>query len=323
MRQLFDGDMNRTAFGSLFFVALPSCPWLLVDYWPLYPNVLSVMLLPALIVSFMAFWDRDATRNRRFGLGVMFAISLACEAFAQPNGVFSAVLFLVPFLVHTVSSRAFDKAPLRCRRLVSLIAGVVCFLLCFALWSLLICAPFLQGVVNYYWPPIYALGDAVLSVLGATFLSGGIAPVLAVALVAGVVLGVLRSDTRWIVCSFALASVVYVAATSLDDVWLKHFLAGFWYTDPYRVGAFASLCAVPVAALGAHGVCGLVSRLGSSFFSVKLLSSASSRFAPLCSALLSLLKSACFLFVGRPPCSSLPTVLGRAMSSLGISHITR
>lgn len=37
-------------------------------------------------------------------------------------------------------------------------------------------------------------------------------------------------------------------------MWLKHFLSGFWYTDPYRVGAFASFCAVPIAALGAKTI---------------------------------------------------------------------
>ncbi|WP_345725708.1 DUF6541 family protein, partial [Senegalimassilia anaerobia] len=144
-------------------------------------------------------------------------------------------------------------------RIAKWVAGGLCLFACAAAWVALVNAPFLRGVINFYWYPIFDWAQAVISVFGMTMLFGGIIPFGLLVLLVGLVSGVLDSRTRWFACSFLLVSSIYVVAASAGDVWLKHFLSGFWYTDPYRVGAFASLCAVPIAALGAKTIYGAVS----------------------------------------------------------------
>lgn len=253
LRILFNGDLTSTVFGVPFFAALPSFPWLLVDYWPLYPNIISMVLLPTLIVPFIKVLADGLPLRVRCGYAMLFVLSLTCTVFTQPNSAFSAAVFLVPYVVY----RSAQVAP-GCHesnaRIAKWIAGVLCLFACAAVWVALVNAPFLQGVINFYWPPIFDWMQAVISVFGMTMLSGGIIPVGFLVLLIGLVSGVLDPRTRWFACSFLLVSSIYVVAASAEDVWLKHFLSGFWYTDPYRVGAFASLCAVPIAALGAKTI---------------------------------------------------------------------
>lgn len=260
LRVLFNGNLQRTAFGAPFFVALPSFPWLLVDYWPLYPNVMSMVLLPTIIVSFIGLFADKLSLHARCGYMVLLLVSLVCAVFTQPNSVFSAAAFLIPFMVY----RAAQIASSRCRgnkRVAAWLVGGLCFLLCVVLWVVLTKAPFLQGVVNFYWTPVFEWGQAALSAIGVTFLLGGYVPFGILALVVGFASGVLNSRTRWFCLSFLLICFVYVVAASAGNTWLKHLVSGFWYTDPYRVGALASLYAVPVLALGADAIFRVVAKL--------------------------------------------------------------
>lgn len=264
LRVLFNGDLRRTAFGAPFFAVLPSFPWLLVDYWPLYPNVISMVLLPTIIVSFIGLLADKSSLRARCRYAALFLVSLVCAVFTQPNGVFSAGAFLIPFVVY----RAAQVASTRCKgskRVAAWLVGGFCFLLCAIVWVVLAKTPFLQGVVNFYWDPVFDWGQAVLSAIGVTFLSGDVIPFGAFALVAGFASGVSSSRTRWFCLSFLLVCFMYVVAASAGDTWLKHLVSGFWYTDPYRVGAFASLCAVPVLALGADAICKVAANLVSRF----------------------------------------------------------
>ena len=65
----------------------------------------------------------------------------------------------------------------------------------------------------------------------------------------GFVASLQRGRTRWLSFSYVFALVIFVVATSTDGS-LKHLLAGFWYTDPCRVGALLAFTAMPLAALG-------------------------------------------------------------------------
>lgn len=264
LRVLCNGDLTSTLFGAPLFAALPSFPWLLVDYWPLYPNIISMVLLPTLIVSFIKVLADGLPLRVRCGYATLFVLSLLCTVFTQPNSAFSAAVFLIPFVVY----RSAQVAP-GCRgsnaRIAKWIAGGLCLFACAAVWVALVNVPFLQGVINFYWHPIFDWMQAVISVFGMTMLSGGIIPVGFLVLLIGLVSGLLDPRTRWFTCSFLLVSSIYVVAASAGDVWLKHFLSGFWYTDPYRVGAFASLCAVPIAALGAKTIYRAVSGAFSRF----------------------------------------------------------
>ena len=81
-----------------------------------------------------------------------------------------------------------------------------------------------------------------------------------------VLLGILyivvkKQRLAWIVVSYALAAGIFVAAASLGNCWLKHFLAGFWYTDPYRAAALVGVSGVPLAVAGLYALVRIVQKI--------------------------------------------------------------
>ena len=72
-----------------------------------------------------------------------------------------------------------------------------------------------------------------------------------------ILVGVARTfkDRRflWITAAYVLTCITVVATMAGDD-FAKAFFGGFWYSDPFRCGAMASLAAMPLAALGADWI---------------------------------------------------------------------
>lgn len=267
MARLFSDKPVAVLAGAFCSLSFASFPWSLLMQWPLYPNAMSLSIFPLVACCFMSVFDEGVSPAARISGGFAFLLGLACFAFSQPNSAFTAAVFLAPFCL-----RGVVQVPSISRGLSSkqrlLLKGMVCagfVLVCVAIWLGLCAAPFLRGVVEYYWPPIVETSEALKRVLGVSFAGGALQPAPAVLVIAGVVYAFVRRRHRWLVLSYALACVIFVASASLEDTPLKHILSGFWYTDPYRVGAFAAVFAMPLASLGAYAIVASIRR----FFDVE------------------------------------------------------
>jgi hypothetical protein len=73
---------------------------------------------------------------------------------------------------------------------------------------------------------------------------------ISVLLAVGLVAVLRRSGTRWLALGwFALAFLAFVAY-AVHTEWVRAFLVGPWYSDPYRLAALVPLMMIPVAAAG-------------------------------------------------------------------------
>lgn len=255
MSTLFPSDKGIVLAGSLISVSFSSYPWFLLLSWPLFPNALSLSLLPSTAASFIVGCSANEKMPSRVAAFAVFSFGCLCAAFAQPNLAFAVAVFLIPFCISRVY--VWLKCRLRARGDMSLRApllGSVFALLGIALiWTVCFKLPFLQGAINTYWGPIMGKGDSLLSVADAAYASDGPQLLVAVLILVGAVwLLLVRRGSSWLVFSYAIAAVIFVVSASFGDNVLKHFLSGFWYTDPYRVAAFTAVFGIPLASAGLY-----------------------------------------------------------------------
>ena len=248
--RIFRDEERVTFFGAIVPCAIGAFPWVLIDNWPLYPNTLSLAILPLLIFSFIEACE-DSTLSHRLLFGGVFLVCGVGQFFSQPNTVFSAAAFLTPYCVYRLSklagSRRRNKLPGTLARLLAgggfLLFAVVVWIVCFNL-------PFFSELVSYRWDPVQTWDACVISILNLSFIGSGSQPVLSLLVVFGLVYSLIRRRYLWVSISYLFSCFLYFIAATLPESVMRHLLTGFWYTDPYRLAAFAGLCAVPVAAMG-------------------------------------------------------------------------
>lgn len=262
MLTVFPARRGIVFAGAILAPAFGAFPGVLLDVWPLFPNALSLSLVLPMAVCFMVLLAPGSRLHVRV-LGAMgFLCGVALSVFTQPNAVFTVAVLLIPFCVQrsiAAAGKAKEGSAKRVRFTVAV--GVTCACGCVAVWAALYHAPFLQSLVQYNWAPVRSTLGAIASVVDLRFTESQGQPLLALLVCAGIVGAIVKRRYLWIACAYALACVIYCAAASLGDVPLKHFLSGFWYTDCYRVAAFAAVFAVPLASLGAFMVVRASARL--------------------------------------------------------------
>ena len=269
------------AFLTLVFAAFP---WSLFTWGPLYPNLAAYCFMPLFIVCFLAMVAPGLTKRERLTFLLWGVGAGVCLMLTQPNAVFSAYVFLVPYYVYRVgkvaSARASAKAAksnapaenarARARAKAAnhptatgFAAGCIVALVALAVWTALYFAPPLRGVVSYTWEAFAQPSEAFFDALTLKYRLVGCQPVLAVLVVLGIAASLRHREYAWISCAYGITVLIYGVGIC-DTGWLQHFAAGFWYTDTFRVGCMATVFATPLAALGAywvgHGVCEWVAK---------------------------------------------------------------
>lgn len=252
---LFQGRRRVVVCGSLCALAFGVFPWGFVVFGPLYPNLMSYALLPAVLLAFVSAFEDGRRPGERVRDGAFFVAGIVAVAAAQPNAVFTAAVFLAPFVVWQ-ASRIADLPLLRgshpraWRMGLSLVAVV----LIAAVWRFCYGLGALQAVVTYEWPATSTLAQAVVNVLTLGLVERTAAqPVLAAMVLVGIARALSTRRLRWLAGSYGFAALIYCVSTTTDGS-LKHLLAGFWYTDSYRLAATIGLFAIPLAALGLEAV---------------------------------------------------------------------
>ena len=248
--RLFRSSYSARLMGSLAPCAIGVFPWMLLDYWPLYPNFLSMVFLPALLFCFIEIFVGANSFAEKIRYSILFLLCSVAVAVSQPNGIFTAGVILTPFSIWVTGD--LIKRLVHSQHVhVLVIAGrVLVSGLIISIWIALFFAPFLQGVIWFNWDPLLSFNDALYSIINMSFIGSGPQPLLAIIIVCGVFYSIFDRDKVWILCSFALCSLLYLVAVSVENDLIRHFATGFWYTDPYRLAVMAGLCSVPLFVMG-------------------------------------------------------------------------
>lgn len=245
---VFDRDEIIMA-GILAMGAFMAFPLSLITYGPLFPTMVSGVCVPlAAAVFILAF---DCRSNIAFDVKPLILFFVVCFAlFAlQPNTIFALAVLLLPYCCHYLYLFGSDVSaryhkPARCLLypiLFIIFAGIV--------WSVAYVSPPFHGVVSFTWEKLLMPVEAIFSVFDLSLRWGFPQTVLGVFVLLGFLRLCFDSNRRWLCVSYVLMAVIYIVGISTEGFW-KHYLAGFWYTDPYRTAACVALFAIPIASVG-------------------------------------------------------------------------
>ena len=184
-------------------------------------------------------------------MACLFVMAIISLALAQPNAVFTLAVLLASFCIWQVSRvpeelmhvRGAVLAPLR------VLFGALALAVIAGIWMALYNAPFLASVVQHTWLPYADMFEAFQDALVCGFMADGSQVVLAALVVVGAVGTLWQRRYPWLSFSYTFACMIFVV-NGYSDGPLKHIFGGFWYTDPWRCGAMASLIGIFLSAFG-------------------------------------------------------------------------
>ena len=254
-------DRKLLFYGSVLSLAFVAFPWQLLVFGPIYPNLAGFALVPALCASFIQSIGPSSEVDNRGLYIFIVAMGIFAELFTQPNGAFTAALLLSPYLVYRIYVEV--KARINCdswQSVIPILVGIVVTVLIAIVWYVLYKHPFMHDTVTFNWPSLSSVPRAIYNTVSLALNYNAIPQFfLSILVICGFVRCFKDPSHTWLAFSFLLASLVLVISTSIEGS-LKQYLAGFWYTDTYRLSANVVLAAIPLSVIGLGGILDFCSR---------------------------------------------------------------
>lgn len=250
VRTLAGSNPYAVGAAGVLAAGFGSFPILLLDFGVLYPNFLSVSMLPAALACVSIFFGNRQFVNvgpaARFLLAPMAALGVAI---AHPNGVMSLFALSVPVLMSAWVFFAVDRRragrPVR----LTLAAGLgllATFGVMAVLWKVI-----RPPAVAAFWPPIQTQGQALGEVLTNSAMQRPVAWAVSAFAIAGLAVVFRRRATVWFAGSFIIVALLFVVVSAGPAGRYRDLLTGVWYNDSYRLAALLPVIGVPLGALGA------------------------------------------------------------------------
>lgn len=251
IRALFPANNLAVIAGAFVCVGFTAFPWAFFIKGPLYPNMLANAIIPALIGSFVSLTRKGESRSSNaFPLFMICLLGFIALALSQTNSLFTAFLFLIPYGAHRLSqivsaSSSFMNSTL----------GKTCFFVCYSIaivliWTLMYNIPQISSVTHYENAGDVNLNltDGLFNTLSFSFFASFPQWVLVITSLIGCIHLIVERRTWVIVPALFTLGLYWISKVFLGQP--KMFLAGFWYSDPWRIAACAALFLIPIASLG-------------------------------------------------------------------------
>ncbi len=235
---------------GLLSAGFGSFPLLLLDFGVLYPNFLSISLIPGVLGAVAIFLgvakDSDPSRLQRYYLAPAGSLAVAL---AHPNGVMSLLALSIPvilgaFVLGLLKRGRSPKA--LAIAAVSVVGLIVGGFLVVYLWQVI--RPPLEAIT---WGPIQSEGQAIGEIVSNSAMLRPPAWTVSILMIAGLAVLIHRRQSLWAVASFAAVGFLFVVVSGVSDLDFRLAVTGVWYNDSYRLAALLPVMAVPLAAIGA------------------------------------------------------------------------
>lgn len=261
-RSLGPDDKGVQISGGITCLLIVGFPWIFIVWGPLYPNLLSLSLIPAALSLEIEICDRLTKQRISASQIAVYAMSLVAIAGSHPNGIFTLGVLSIPLLIRTayvfpkVESNRFEIKPLLFASLTFTVIAV--------LWTVCFKLPQLQSVVNYKWAADQTFPQAIQSLLFFGYTRETNQPLLLILLCVGIISQLKARNRGWTIVSYLITSIMYIVAVCIDGP-VKQFLCGFWYCDHTRIAACTSLSAMVLVSLGLSEILRFVSAIASKY----------------------------------------------------------
>lgn len=240
---------------GIMSAGLAAFPFLLLVWGPLFPNMLSVSVVPAALAVVIMLCKLADHRERPLRLWMALLLLAPGLAFSHMSAVGALIAFSAPIIAWAVAryvvSLVRAKAPLWKYVAVLVANGVV------GAAGLLLWIKLRPGSYSG-WRPHQIMGGAVGEVITNSPMGTRVAWVISILAVVGIFTVVRGRKQIWWLLSYAVAAGLYIIDAAVDPGFIRTFLTGIWYADTNRLAAYLPLFAVVLAALGFNRIVGAV-----------------------------------------------------------------
>lgn len=264
-RAIEPSNRNLTIAGVVGSLLIVGFPWRFIVWGPLYPNLLSLSLIPAALSVEIEICNSIKENKLDLRQVFLFLLTIIAVSGSHPNGLFTFGVLSIGLLSDTLFSKVRATKKGKFIPVFATLGFLACVI---AIWTICFLLPAFQGVVNYKWPANQSLHKAVISLLFFGFTRDSGDPILLILLCIGIVHTMRRKEFRWLVASYLLTAFMFIIAVSSDGV-VKQYLCGFWYCDHNRIAACTSLAAMPLICIGIASVFSLLDNSVSNWHSIK------------------------------------------------------
>lgn len=250
-----------TIVAGVAAAAFPNFPLFLAGYGVIYPNLLSLALMPYLLVAGLLLLNLGPARRALpiapAGRWLLFIGAFGAATLAHPNVIHGFIVWgFIP--VVWAAWRALrggrvpganglpmtPRTPLWLRRTMA-ITGLA------ALIGVTLAAWLFGRTSDNVWQGFYGPRSALLQLVGGTPHLEGHAWIISAIILVGVVVVWRRRKMRWLLGSAALLALFYFMADGFPSAeWRTLFLSP-WYNDPRRLAALVPFGALPLLVVGA------------------------------------------------------------------------
>lgn len=236
--------------GSVISVAFQAFPWAFLFFGPLYPNLIGYALLPVVMSIFVLMTKAESPKSFLSHL-LLFILGCLVLLISHPSALFAGIVLIYPYGVREVYRRSRQQMG---GKVVPLLFSLAFTLLVCGFWTACYYSPVFASTVMFNWPAFSSGSQAVGNILSLALNRVSAQQIVLSALVfIGIASCVMERRNRWMIASWCLACFIYFVDITREG-WFKHFLAGFWYTDSFRVAAVVAMSCIPLAALGLSAV---------------------------------------------------------------------
>ena len=251
-------------------------PFLLLVWGPLFPNMLSVSVLPAALAVVILLCRLSGQHERPARLWLTVVLMIPGLAFSHMSAIGALIAFSLPIVLWAVGLRMVglvgEKAQIW-KYTVLAAATAAGLAVAYLLWINLRPGDYSGWAPHTNVPG--AIGEVVANgVMG----TDAIWVISILAVIGGAIILGKRTKIWWLL-SYAMGAWLYITAAAVDKGVMRSFLTGVWYADTNRVAAYLAIFAVVLAAIGFNRiievVLSAVSKLrGSASWLTKVLSMA-------------------------------------------------
>lgn len=239
-----------TVIAAILSAGFSAFPLLMVDWGVLYPNLLSISLLPAALGAFIAALGLG--RFKDFSSPIQWLVGLAVVpgmALAHPSTAMALLAFLLPAVLllylrrMRTLKRSTDPASTRQARLLTLVTGAG--LLVFAGAWYVVRPP--QSAAG--WLAVQSSAQAIGEIFMSSPMGRPAAGVMGILLIAGLIVMVTRREKPWLLLMFVVGAFLYFYVSGMSGR-PRGLITGIWYYDPNRLAALMPMATLGPAVLG-------------------------------------------------------------------------
>ncbi len=224
-------------------------PILLLDFGVLYPNVLSLAMVPAALVIIAGILRQVPHPDIPVFILVLLAmLTIPGVAVSHPNGVMTLFALAVPAVVSAYIrgiSGLYRSGASWSRYLLATLAAAAAAALFLVMWKLI--RPPEEAA---FWDRVetapQAFGEALLN---APF-GRPAAVVISFLVLLGLIYCFRRPRLLWVAGAYLLSVWLFAVAAGYPITDNRMFVTGVWYNDPYRLAAILPIVGAPLAVLG-------------------------------------------------------------------------